>query len=163
MNFLIFWLKKNLQQSRFKHGSGVILYCYYSHLHLHNIPSLFLWWFSWFGFDFFIFFLLLGNDGNAGKTGISSTQKPCEATSFGSRGVREKTSSYSFTVHACPCKIASHNPCSPTPHVKMIIISSFLHSFFLVHLLLEKIARKKKRLLVLVYIYISSLMCNEIE
>ncbi|GMP32102.1 hypothetical protein CsSME_00006013 [Camellia sinensis var. sinensis] len=60
-----------------------------------------------------------------GKKGISGIEEPGEATSSGTRGVREKTGSYSLTLHACTCSLADHSPCTPTPHwIKLIILGS---------------------------------------
>ncbi|CAK9182898.1 unnamed protein product [Ilex paraguariensis] len=47
-----------------------------------------------------------------GKKGISSPEVSCEATSYSSWGVREKTGSYSFALHACSCPVTSQ--CSGT-------------------------------------------------
>ncbi|CAL5326533.1 unnamed protein product [Camellia sinensis] len=59
------------------------------------------------------------------KKGISGIEEPGEATSSGTRGVREKTGSYSLKLHACTCSLADHSPCTPTPHwIKLIILGS---------------------------------------
>lgn len=115
LKLLVFCPKKNWPPSRSNPHSGVILYPIY--LSIYNIPFLRIAKFIAF-LLYGVWFLVIKMV--TGKTGISSFEKPCEAASCCSRGVREKTSSYSSTVHACPCQIASHCPSSPAPHALII-------------------------------------------